>query len=94
MKHLGSILLEEGTSQGHGLITITDVVVTPGLEFARVYVSTLKSNPEIAQELNNKAKKFTFLLSKKISMRKMPEIKFIYDDSAEKYERIDLLNQP
>ncbi len=94
MKHLGQILMEEMTSQGFGLITITDVVVTPGLEFARVYVSTLKNNPEIADELNAKSKKFTFQLSKKISMRKMPEIKFMYDDSGEKYERIDLLSQP
>jgi|CXWL01.1.fsa_nt_gi ribosome-binding factor A len=88
---LSQILMEEMPFERFGLVTITEVMVTPGLESARIYVSSLKDNHDVVENLNQRAGKLSSELRKKIQLRKMPQLIFLYDTTAEKEERLNKL---
>lgn len=85
-KELGDIFLKEAKSLiGKAMITITRVIVSPDLGFAKVYVSVLITDPKTTYELINEHKKeIRHHLAKRIgkSVRVIPEIAFFPDDSA------------
>jgi len=88
---LGQIILHEMPFERYGLITITGVIVTPNMESAKVFVSSLKNDHDIVDHLNKRAKWFGNELKKKIQMRRLPELLFRYDLTAEEVERLDTL---
>lgn len=67
-------------------ITVSAVSVAPNLESAKVYVTFLEEDSKIIAEnlkiLNRAAKHLRFMLAKKIKMRIIPQLHFIYDDSV------------
>lgn len=79
------------------LVSITDVQVTRDLSYATVYISKIASNKEKEEiiEILNKAKGFLrSTLSKKMSLRSVPELNFKLDSSLEYGQKIEhLLNQ-
>jgi ribosome-binding factor A len=85
-KELGDIFQKEAKHLvGKAMITITRVMVSPDLGFAKVYVSFLLADPKTTYDLINDHKKEIRLhLSKRIgkSVRVIPEIAFFPDDSA------------
>lgn len=86
---LSEILRDELPMEIFGLVTVTDVLVTNKLDFARIYISALKNQTETVATLNRHSKKYERLLQRKIVMRKIPDLKFIEDTSSEQYEKID-----
>lgn len=85
-KELGDIFQKEAKHLiGKAMITITRVMVSPDLGFAKVYVSFLLTDPKATYELiNDHKKEIRHHLSKRIgkSVRVIPEIAFFPDDSA------------
>lgn len=85
-KELGDIFQKEAKHLiGKTMITITRVMVSLDLGFAKVYVSFLLGDPKIIYDLINEHKKdIRHHLSKRIgkSVRVIPEIAFFPDDSA------------
>jgi ribosome-binding factor A len=85
-KELGDIFQKEAKHLFRkAMITITRVMVSPDLGFAKVYVSFLLADPKATYELLNEHKKeIRHHLSKRIgkSVRVIPEIAFFPDDSA------------
>ncbi|HNV08330.1 MAG: 30S ribosome-binding factor RbfA [Dokdonella sp.] len=78
--------------------SVSDVEVTRDLDLAKVYVTTLVSEQSGAavKALNEMAFEFRRELSRTLKMRRVPEIRFLYDDSVDKGERIEdlLRNNP
>ncbi len=74
-----------------GLISVTKVVTTPDLSFARVYVSMInaKSNKENLARLKKSAGYIRTLIAKKVNLRVTPELIFEFDESLEYGSRID-----
>jgi ribosome-binding factor A len=75
-----------------GMVSVTDVEVTPDLSFARVYVSVLKSSTpvdQVMQALQNVAPFVRRQLAPRLELREMPEIRFVHDDSLERGARVD-----
>ncbi len=74
-------------------MSVSDVEVTKDFDVATVYVTAL--NPDQSKEgvkaLNELAKEFRHQLSQTMTMRRVPEIRFRYDDSVDRGERIDAL---
>jgi ribosome-binding factor A len=74
-------------------VSVSDVETTRDLAYATVYVTALI--PEQAEaavrELNAEAKAFRRELAKLMRMRTVPELRFRYDDSVDRGERIDEL---
>lgn len=73
--------------------SVSDVEVTRDLDLAKVYVTTLVSEQSTVavKALNELAFEFRRELSRTLKMRRVPEIRFFYDDSVDKGERIEAL---
>jgi ribosome-binding factor A len=80
-----------------GLITITEVDVSPDLRMAKVYVSVMGSDEEKASTFKALRAASRFLqreLLRRVSIRRMPELSFLRDNSLEQGARIlELLNK-
>ncbi len=78
-----------------GLLTITDVKVSPDFAYAKVFVTQLGSEgqemPEVIRYLNEAAPFLRKLIGKEVKLRIIPEIKFVYDDSIAYGNRLSAL---
>ncbi len=83
MKALGVIIREEISQEDYGLITITDCVVTVGLEQAKIYISTLNNPRNAVNELSRRKKHLIERLKSTVRLRKIPKITFIHDSRPE-----------
>ena len=74
-----------------GLISVTNVKVTPDLRYARVYVSIInaKNKKATLAALKQSSGYIRTLIAKKINLRMTPEIIFEFDDSIEYGAKID-----
>lgn len=74
-----------------GLISVTKVITTPDLRFARVYVSMInvKSKKEALAILKKSAGFVRSEIAKRINLRTTPEIIFLFDESIEYGSKID-----
>ena len=72
-------------------IAVTDVVTSPDLKSAKVYVSrigTEEEKQEILKTLNAAANYFRKELLHNIRMKHIPELSFLWDDSIERGDRL------
>lgn len=80
---------------GKGMVTITDVKVSPDLSIARCYLSfLLVDHPQnVVDALNEKQKAIRNVLAAKIrhQVRIIPYLSFYLDDTAEYAAKIDAL---
>ncbi|HVE44462.1 MAG TPA: 30S ribosome-binding factor RbfA [Gammaproteobacteria bacterium] len=94
-KALANILLQEMHDPQFRFVTITGVDVSRDLSYAKVYVSTLQDEKsEIKQlmvDLNNSTKSIRYHLAKAVKLRIVPELKFVYDETAANGFRISQL---
>lgn len=77
-----------------GLLTVTEVRVTPDLKNARVYVSVLGDAAERARTVEGLTAASGFIrheLSERIQLRRAPEIHFVLDQTEEYGQRIEEL---
>jgi ribosome-binding factor A len=92
-KELGDIFQKEAKHLiGRAMVTITHVMVSPDLGFAKVYLSFLLADPKETYELINEHKKeIRHTLAKRIgkSVRIIPELVFFPDDSASYAQHMD-----
>lgn len=92
-KELGEIFQKESKLLvGRGMITVTRVMVSPDLGFAKAYLSVLITDPEQTFEKINGAKKqIRHQLAKRIgkSVRVIPELAFFPDESAAYAQHMD-----
>ena len=88
-------VLVHAAVRDHGLpsVSVSDVETTKELDLATVYVTTLVSEQSKAavDALNALAGEFRHALSRMLSIRRVPELRFRYDDSVDKGERIESL---
>jgi len=77
-------------------VTISDVDVSPDLKNAKVFVTSLEDDLDrdaVVAELNNYAGHYRHILAKKLSMRTVPRLTFVFDHSVERGRRLtDLID--
>ncbi|MDI1321646.1 MAG: 30S ribosome-binding factor RbfA [Algoriphagus sp.] len=92
-KELGDIFQKESKHLiGRAMVTITRVLVSPDMGFAKVYLSFLLADPKQTYDLINEHKKdIRHQLAKRIgkSVRIIPELAFFPDDSASYAQHMD-----
>lgn len=80
-----------------GMITISDVKTTKDLAYAKVYFTLIGSEDKVKENLdvlNHAAGFIRSQLAKRMHMRTVPQLTFIYDDTAVKAIRLTtLINQ-
>ena len=74
-------------------VSVSDVEVTKDFDVATVWVTALlpEKPKEAVTALNELAKEFRMELSKMMRVRRVPELRFKYDDSVDRGERIEAL---
>ena len=73
-------------------VTISGVKVSKDLRYCDVYFTTFNEDIHKVQSDLNRATKYILLeLSKKVYLKRIPSIKFIYDKSIESSQKIDAL---
>ena len=88
---ISNIIKGEVKDERIDFVTVTDVSITNDLSHAKVYVTVLKDEErDNAIKALNKARGFIEMeLSKRVDIRKMPELKFVYDESIEYSNNIE-----
>jgi ribosome-binding factor A len=72
-------------------ITVTEVVTSPDLKYAKVFISYIGSETERKETLSVLAAAAGFFrreLTKRLTLRNIPELSFHWDDSIERGSRI------
>jgi ribosome-binding factor A len=94
---LALVLGREVHDPGVGFVTLTRVHMSPDLQTARVYYTTLgddASRRRSARALERAAPFLRRQVGSRLRLRRVPEITFIYDDSIAGQDRIEqLLNE-
>ncbi|MDF1610810.1 MAG: 30S ribosome-binding factor RbfA [Stygiobacter sp.] len=90
---LSLIFLHKVQDKKFGLITVTNVKVTPDLREAKIYLSVFEK--ELRAELLSKVNELKGLirteLAHKIQLRYVPELFFFIDDTLDYVEKIEKL---
>lgn len=93
-RELSQILQTEVRNRDIGFCTITAVDVTSDLSIAKIYVSFLGKSYDQRKGLEALEKSRGFirsLLAKKLTIRRVPELKFILDNSLEYGNKIETI---
>ena len=73
-------------------VTITDIKVSKDIRSAVVYFTTLNNNhKKIEKAINALRPTIKLYLSKNVHLKRIPDIKFIFDDTVIKGQKIDKL---
>lgn len=90
---VGSMVHEAVRDNALTSMSVSDVEVSRDFDVATVYVTALLPDKAIegVKALNEMAKGFRHELSKTMRLRRVPELRFRYDDSVDRGERIDAL---
>mgnify|MGYP000565988769 CR=1 FL=1 len=93
-RELASIIRKEIRTPDLGMLTISEVKVSPDLKYARVYVTVFGGRLDIEQSvlcLNNAAKSLRHHLSQRLTTRTTPSLQFMHDTSIEYASRLTAL---
>jgi ribosome-binding factor A len=95
-EEVSQILATEVADPGIGLVTVTRVKVTPDLSLARVCWTTLgdaAQRKQTAKALKRAAPYVRRLLSARMSLRRSPEVQFLFDESVAAQDRVEQILQ-
>lgn len=91
---LASLLSREVKDPGVGFVTLTYVKVSPDLQVARVFYTSLGDAQTKKATAKALARATPFLrrqIAQRLRLRRAPELTFQYDESIERGERIERL---
>ncbi len=91
MEEINIILQREIDDKSISFVTVTSVKVSSDLSYAKVYFICLddKLKKNMLEKLNKARGFIRSELCKRVDIRKMPELNFVYDESIGYGERID-----
>jgi ribosome-binding factor A len=95
-EEVSQILSAEVSDPGVGLITVTRVKVTPDLSLARVYWTSMGDAAQRKQTAKALARAASFvrhLLSSRLTLRRSPEVQFLFDQSVAAQDRVEQILQ-
>jgi ribosome-binding factor A len=93
---LSQLIAREVHDPGIGFITLTRVSVTPDLQLARVYYTSMgdeKAQRETAKALTRATPFLRRQIGSRIRLRRVPELTFFYDESIAHTDRIEQILQ-
>ena len=91
-QELAELIAREVHDPGVGFLTITYVKVTPDLQQARVYYTTIgdeKARKETDRALNRTIPFLRRRLGRRLHLKHVPTLDFFYDESIERQDRIE-----
>ncbi|MFH0806852.1 MAG: 30S ribosome-binding factor RbfA [Elusimicrobiota bacterium] len=95
-REISRIVTEEIRDPRLGFVTIAGVELTDDLSFAKVFYSVLgdKKEKELSTRILTNATKYVRRrVGEEVIMRKVPEIRFVFDETVEKASKVyEILN--
>ena len=90
---LSELLLHYSDDERFNKVIINKIIVSRDMNHARIYVScfTDESIEDIVKSLNQHAKDLRYRLAQTVKLRVTPDLKFYFDDTSIKGQRIDEL---
>jgi ribosome-binding factor A len=91
-EELASLIARELHDPGVGFLTITRVQASPDLQVARVFYTALgdeKSRAASARALDRAAPFLRRQIGARLRLKRVPELRFFYDDSIAGQDRIE-----
>lgn len=95
-EEISQMLATEVSDPGIGLVTVTRVRVTPDLSLARVYwtiLGTPAERKDTTRALRRVAGYVRHLLAERLSLRRVPEVQFLFDEGAAAQDRVEQIIQ-
>jgi ribosome-binding factor A len=89
---LSDLIVREVHDPGIGFLTITHVTVTPDLQQARVYYTTLgddNARRESRRALGRAAPFLRRQIGSRLRLKRVPQLEFFFDESVERGDRIE-----
>jgi ribosome-binding factor A len=93
---LSQLLARDVHDPGIGFITLTKVSVTPDLQLARVYYTSLGDEKGLRETAKALQRALPFLrrqIAQRVRLRRVPEIEFFYDKSVAQHDRVEQILQ-
>ena len=93
---LASLLTREVHDPGIGFLTITQVKLSPDLQQARVYYTSIgddKAKRESARALDRATPFLRRQIGQRLRLKRVPELTFFYDESIEQGDRVERILQ-
>ena len=93
---LSELLARDVHDPGIGFITLTKVSVTPDLQLARVYYTSLGDERGLRETAKALQRALPFLrrqIAQRVRLRRVPEIEFFYDKSVAQHDRVEQILQ-
>jgi ribosome-binding factor A len=93
---LADLLTRQVRDPGIGFLTLTHVKLTPDLQQARVYYTTIgddKARKETARALARATAFLRRQIGQRLRLRRVPELQFFFDESIERQDRIEQILQ-
>ena len=91
-RELALLIRQEVKDPRLGMVTVSDVRMSPDLSHAKVYVTVLggeqSDSGETLKALNRAASFLRHELGRRLVLRVMPQLHFVYDESQEKGARL------
>ncbi len=91
---MGEVFISDFTVPNAGLLTVSKVEITSDLRLAKIFVSLLNSkltSEEVITYLKENRKVIRYHLGKRLNAKYVPDVRFYYDDSLKKAEKIGTL---
>lgn len=94
---ISDLLAREVHDPGIGFLTVTQVTVSPDLQVARVYYTTLgdeRARRDTARALGRATPFLRRQLGSRLRLKRVPILEFFFDESVERGDRIErILNE-
>ena len=93
---ISDLLARAVQDPGIGFLTVTHVKVTPDLQQARVYYTTMgdeRGRRETQRALDRATPFLRRQLGGRLRLRRVPELQFFFDESIERQDRIERILQ-
>ncbi len=91
---LAELIRDEIKDPALGMITLQEVRVVRDLSQAKVFFTAMASrlsHKEVAAHLNQTAGHLRWLLGRQMTLRSVPKLNFVYDESVEEGEHLSAL---
>lgn len=95
-EEVSQILSTEVADPRIGLVTVTRVKVTPDLSLARIYwtmMGEVTERKQTIKALSRAAGYVRHLLSTRMTLRRSPEVQFVFDQSVAAQDRVEQILQ-
>jgi ribosome-binding factor A len=93
---LSQLLAKDVHDPGVGFITLTKVSVSPDLQLARIYYTSMgdeKARRETEKALGRALPFLRRQIAQRVRLRRVPELEFFFDKSVAQHDRIEQILQ-